>query len=311
MAGLKKPKPVEHHHNLTQVESLAGRLRRTLERSGSQLTGEQFDQLVAQVKEVLPTSVPRRAVYESLRHLAGQRTTREQLHATAHLLAGNLPLLRKGNPVHPWSFQHKAEWVPVQITSARLGKHNDKVGWHFGVQILAGSPAGLRISKFWNNNFCRFISRELGFKRRPPVNSRTLQPVIRQFRHPTEFVQLRFSALLDPELCERSDRGLDFQKIKVRVAERKWNQRKMDQRDRVLPGHSCPIGKTAEQLLCFKCPLGYLPSDSQRCEAATHGYPWQAYDCPSCKQRAWRDPVVSERECVSCARKSALRARSV
>ena len=111
------PVQTKWNYSLSQVLALRRDLRQHLKSDFQDKVaeGERFDIFVDDVAEKLPKSIARDILYESLRHLAGEKLTKELLDETCWRLAGNIPRLTRHRPVTPWNNQHVEEWVPVQV----------------------------------------------------------------------------------------------------------------------------------------------------------------------------------------------------
>jgi hypothetical protein len=256
--------------------------------------GEQFEIFVDEVVSLLPKSVRKHLVFDSLRHLAGEKLTRKVLDDNCWRLAGNLDTLKRDKPAGVWSYQADPEWVPAQIMSTcrrRGGRGNRQLGWYFAFQILAGRSCSLRIQQFWSQKFCSYIAADLGFRMFPP-SERSGRPAERLYRNPTEFVTLRLALLIEPELSREVP---GFKKTDITGQLKDWNIDQLKCRDRVQPGYTCPRGYSPA-IKCFQCAAGY-----SSCRAGTHRADYTLEYCPECStDNAPFDADISDSMCVNC-----------
>jgi hypothetical protein len=261
---------------------------------GCSSAGPSFTQFVSEVTSLLPPRVRSEAVTASLECLAGRLITEDVLKMTMWRLAGNLELLARGDCIPPWTHQPYAEWVPAQILSALRHKtHRGKMGHIFTLVILAGLPAGLKVSKFWTDRAVRYIARAMGFARWPP-GPRSSKPAINLLQNPTELVNMRLTIMIDPDLCVGE--GPAFDRTKVLDRDVRFNKDQLKYRARRDPAHACPFSMP-DAVPCFRCPKGTVS-----CRAATHPVDLEFRLCPTCHfDRAAFDPSVSTAMCLKCA----------
>ena len=218
---------------------------------GARPEGDDFICLVRDVADYL--RLRRSVVMDSLRVLAGQRITLQLAATTAWRLAGNIRSLRKDVPAPPWSFQHAAEVVPVQVMSCTVQQTVKGRMMHVvRLRVMAGTPAPMVLFSWWSKSFCYILSRRLGY-----TSYRGDFP----FSHPDELVNLRMLVLLDPSLTRDGRPG--FKEVKGSQGLKKWNRAIIEKRfrrqgDKAWP---CPNGYTH---YCYQCHVGYVD-----CEAAT------------------------------------------
>jgi hypothetical protein len=259
---------------------------------GVSLEGDDFTEFATAIHERLPSSVPFPPVYESLAYLAGRPITALELDAAVWRLAGNLQQLRRHHPVHAWNGQSEEEWVPFQVLAVQLQatRRGDLAG-EFYCQALAGSPCPMILRKFWTRKFCAFFGRHLGF-----TSYRRDHP----FRDIGEYVNLRFSGLIDPSLCGQMP---DFEKLDVTATQLTWNRRYLAMRSR--KGHfRCPLDYPLAHP-CYLCPQGL---DS--CPAATHELTFREDYCSGCDSQSYYDPLFPQRTvCVNCHQHELIRQR--
>lgn len=293
------PKPA-WRHNIPEVFKLRREIRTALSLVCSEPTpkiGEEFEILVEAIGEHLPKSIDYDTLFESVAHMAGEPLVPRLLDSVAWRLAGNLDRLRRRRPVVPWHHQNFAEWVPVQVMAARpraAGKF--KPGYTFSFKALAGTPAGLTMTRFWSRKYCFFVSKHMGFSRKRRSQRDERMPE-RKFYDPRQLISLRMLALVTPEL---SNREPGFEKIHLPEPAMKWNREQMDRRDRLKPGYTCPQG-FPPSILCHRCHFGYA-----YCPAGTHRLTYTFEECPFCgNTEAPFDADLSEEMCVLCYERKA------
>jgi len=211
--------------------------------------GESFEELVDTICAAIPRA-KRRAVWDSIRDVAGTLLTTDDVWRMSWRLAGNIGLLRNGVAVPPWHVQQEVEWMPAQIQAFSEGtSHRGKAGGYFQMRILAGTACPLRLTKFWTKGFCKLISAKLGYTTRRgdfPLG------------HISELVSLRLWVYIEPKYC--GPNGPDFREIGSTGALWQWNRRIVRMRFR--HNWRCPYSFDHH---CFLCPVGY-----KECPAATH-----------------------------------------
>lgn len=248
---------------------------------GSKPEGRDYEYLVRAFRARLPGS-DLAAVRRSLLQLTGQPITRARLEETAWRLAGNVPLLRAGVPVSPWSRQPHPEWVPLQIVDSRLWvTKRGRRGGMFQFRVMAGTPCPLLIDKFWTREFCGLASRRMGF-----TKLRGKYP----FQHIAQLVGMRLVVRLSPE---RSREQPDFDELaEAKGAILSHNRRLLKARS---PLHRrCPHDYPTSQA-CHLCPMGM-----DRCDLATHRATYVFRYCRACQKDAWLDPATAEPICIDC-----------
>lgn len=254
---------------------------------GCPLEGAAFDTFVNSLSAELPHNLPHAAVYQSARIVMGKVLDHNDLRAFAWRLAGNLDVLRKNEPVIPWTFQPEPELMPVQVLDheyAQTAKH--KPAARYRLRVLAGRACPMIIHKSWAKDFVRYLaSHVMGFSK--PWGDFP-------FKDTAELVRLRFLVMIDPEFCRDEQPGFD------QVAEssscRAWNRDIMKQRARV----SAPCPQDFKHP-CHKCPVGY-----DKCPAGTHPRTYVVQTCATCGCEAPHDAARQGAPCLSCARKSAV-----
>ncbi len=251
-----------------------------------------IDRLVASVRGLLPAGIAYDAVFESLRYLAGKPLSELDAVRVAWRLAGNLPTLKTGQPVPPWTSQHYDEWVPMQIMRVfKTRNSKDKIGYDVTSRVLAGTSAPLKVSSFWNVRVIKFVASKMGFSR--PWDKYP-------FRVAADLVGLRFFGLIEAARCRGRP---EFHEVECPASMAKWN------RDNVLKlrlrvGCQCPVNFTHP---CHLCAYGY-----DRCAAATHPKTFTIGPCAGCSnQDALFDPDDTSPHCVNCAAAARLRKKSL
>src|SRR5262249_9447637 len=93
-------------YSIQKVFKLRNKLNDTLSNyAGVTLEARNFECLVFDVLSDLPKVVGFNTVFKSLLSVVGKKLTTEDSFDLAWRLAGNLPLLRAGVPVLPWTGQ--------------------------------------------------------------------------------------------------------------------------------------------------------------------------------------------------------------
>ena len=301
MENKANPKKAKWRYALKSVMDLRTKMREHLvpDYLNKVCEGEKFRIFVDDVAGMLPKSVNKDRVHDSLRHLAGEKLTKKVLDISCWRLAGNISNLKGKEPVGPWTCQPKEEWVPAQIMAAcrrRGGK--GKLGWYYTFQILAGRSCTMRIQQFWSQRFCGYMARHLGFQMYPP-SDRSTRPAERLYRHATEFVTLRLALYIEPKLS-RTEPGFKATDVTPQLLE--WNREQLKYRDRVQKGYTCPRGYSAA-VKCFQCAAGY-----STCRAGTHRADYQVEYCTFCMtDNAPYDPDISTEMCINCYDARAIR----
>jgi hypothetical protein len=289
-------------YNLEAIQKLRRRLLEalTLEFAGCTFTGQAFDNLLSVLCEKLP-DVRYAVLRESTRHLVGVIATDALLNSLAWRLAGNIRILRAGRPVQPWLRQTSPEWVPFQIVAVRRNRINlwvkgtnvERWGGDVCLRILAGSPAGMELDRFWTNAYVYTLRQEFGFDRFD--RQRFTHVVAKKPSYPfsdiTELTRLRAYATVMP--CDGSA-GLVLDRIRSSGTTKAWNKRLLKMRSRI--DFPCPLSYPLELVPCHKCEKGY-----DQCPAGCHPVSYTARVCPECQQESWFEPLAEL--CIRCSRK--------
>ncbi len=248
---------------------------------GTTPSGESYESLVLDTLSVLPPDVAMETVHSSLQHLAGKALSEKDIKTFAWRLAANLPKLKAGKAIRPWTIQKELEWVVVQVASALLCEHKKQLAYEYTLVALTGSVASTQFTKVWTIKFLSFMNRELGF---------TAPWGEYPFTNGLEIVGLRFLIELDPAVCRDK---LVFDKVKVNSSSLNWNKSLIKMRNR--DGFACPENYSTPCYLCWKgyasCPAACRPVDLK-----------QKY-CSLCENdSAWIDEEISKDVCVECFR---------
>ncbi len=288
----KEVQPIFYSYPLEQVF----RLRETLKEAvgheflGKTPVGPAFNRLVELVLEILPGEYNYQTVEDSLRHLAGTFIDQTTLHRTCWRIAGNTKRLRHRKAVPPWHVQRVPEWVPAQVVSCERQRNaKDEIVGMMGFRVLAGTPAPLAVYKAWSLKYCRYLSNDFGFTR-PRGRNPTRYP----YSDPEQLVNLRLYLLIDPDECDKEP---GFSCVAFSETMKDWNLGITRCRQRVMPGFSCRMEASPDELPCRRCPLGY-----SSCRAGTHKSDWVQKACAYCgREDAWFDPdVLTSDRCVEC-----------
>lgn len=253
------------------------------------IDGNGLDQLVIDLRRVLPSEATRDAVFESVRSIAGRLVTQTLAYQVAWRLAGNLPRLRDGQPVGPWSVQHEDEWIPVQVLRCFSARDNrDRMGSEFSFRVLAGTSCPMRIRAFWSKRVVRYVAARVGFS--SPWHDYP-------FTRAEQLVGLRFLAFVEQA---RSRTLPEFHEIECPDSIVKWNREQVLRLRLRVAGEKCPHEWRHP---CHLCAVGY-----EECPAATHRLNYEMGSCTQCgKNDVAFDPEEQSLYCISCNRHNRLR----
>lgn len=243
-------------------------------------TGDELQQLSRELIRVLPDGVSRDAVYGSVQHLAGKEITPTIVQSLAWQLAGNVPRLRAGRSAAPWATQREEEWVPVQIVRHDPSRSLKNEYQHkYRMIVLAGTPSGKTIVRYWSGKFLPVGAQHLGFGRyRSPY----------RYGHPKQFVNLRLMAKLEPRLTTAAGPG--FFQIACPQSMVDYNRGILKLRLRV--NEMCPREYVQP---CHQCMVGFLD-----CPAGVHRLNYERRFCTHCGLNQVFDPEVEGDRCVVC-----------
>lgn len=264
------------------------RLKRAIEQDldlacyvGTKPEGQDYEFMVRRFRDRLP-GADLDALRKSLLELTGRTITTGMLSMTAWRLAGNLPRLKAGREVIPWTRQQVPEWVPLQVVGTKVWiSKRGRRGGMFQFQILAGTPCPLKIEKFWTREFCGMVARRMGFTR-----LKGKYP----YQHTNQLVGMRFLAHISPI---RSREQPDFDEVaEATGGVLKHNKALLKARH---PLHRvCPSNYPTSQA-CHLCPVGMTA-----CDLATHVRTYVRRICRQHKLEAWHDPATGEDLCMDC-----------
>lgn len=230
---------------------------------------------------VMPPTVSRNAVFQTIRLLAGTQLTAKAAAKLAWRLAGNIDVLSAGEPVVPWTKQIQDEIVPVCIEKVVPLKRKDKHGYVFHCRALSGTPCAEVFTQFFSANSCRAISRVVGFS----TNSWGPHQYAGIGLH---FVNLMFFAHIE---AEKSRDKPVFHRVSVTSSMLKANKSLLEVRCRV---HPCPQNF---QHSCVNCFMGY-----NECAYATHPKTYVEQHCRTCNAVSFFDPDNPATMCINCCR---------
>lgn len=268
--------------SIKKICSLRDRLYKDFSKVELNLVGEGLIKFVELLASYLPSSVPYRALYRSALTLSAIPNKLE-LFGFFWRLAGNLPTLKKNQPISVWTVQKEPEWVTLQVISySHLDKEQSrkkKAACQYTMKIMNGSSCSLVITKIWPTDFVYGISRRvMGFTSRKKSYP---------FLNPSEFVGLRVEGEIDQKFCIDNQPGFD--RIKQTTSNLSWNRKIMKLRD-----HNqtpCPFSFTH---YCYQCPIGY-----KRCPAAVHRDDYVIKTCLNCRNKTIHEHI-DDMACLFC-----------
>ena len=266
-------------HEIESHEDVASLVGTTLDEKGS-------DQLQGALNRILPNSIPESAIQGSIVHLAGSFFTKELCSEEAWRIAGNIRRLRAGLSVVPWRRQAADEWVPMQVidTLPYRTRRND-TGFITSFRVLAGTPCGMILERFWTSRFCFMLAPKLGFSK--PWDKYPMQRA-------GEIMNMRFYGLVERLLSLGKP---VFEQMRVSPSLMNHNRRLLKKRMRI--GFKCPEDYKHP---CFACPVGY-----DKCVCGIHPRSYIRGECSVCHKVGWIDPIHKElRLCVGCFSKKQL-----
>ena len=244
---------------------------------GSSLVGQTIQDVCDDLAAVLPQTVSRAALSESLRVMAGTDMTQRTARELAWRLAGNVDKLIAGEPAFPWAGQFSDEVVPVRVERMRFEKRQKTKGYVLYCRALAGSPCPMVFPQFFSLRSFRAVCRTLGFS--APWGQYPMAT-------PLYFVNLVFFAHLE---ASRSAETPYFKTISASAGLVTHNKPKIAVRCRVKP---CPLGYKHE---CSKCWMGY-----NECPAAIHPRTLVQRPCTQCAAVGFFEPEDEGAICLNC-----------
>jgi hypothetical protein len=248
------------------------------------------ENLTRQILDTLP-GIPADAMFESVRYLAGTTLTHMESVTLAWRIAGNIPTLKAGLPVQPWTFQRVDEWLPLQVLRMDIERNRyNRLGYDVTFRVLAGSACPNKINRFWTLPSMHVISQELGFSK--PWGKFP-------FKHPKDLIRLRLTGLVE---AEKSRTQPVFHAVTCSDAMIKYNREQV-LRLRLRVGMECPHRYAHE---CVRCAVGY---DS--CPAGTHASTYYLGNCLRCGQNnVLFDPEQRSQDCITCNDSERLKTKS-
>ena len=261
------------------------------------LVDDAISELVSEVCDVMPSSISKPVIFQSLFDLVGETPTKQMLFDTLWRLAGNIPALMRSEPVHPWNVQHSTEVVPAQVIEVHTVRHHSKVTQSVLCQFLAGSPSSLQAHQRWSSRKCAYLARRKddagnGFMFSRSPGSRSRREAKYPYADPRQLVGMRCLVVVPPELSED---GPNFQEIRFTSSLGSHNRELLKRRARVDEGYDCPQGFNRSHA-CHVCHVG-----TEKCSAACHPRTYEVDFCSSCGQQAYFDRKDFTGYCVNCA----------
>lgn len=244
-----------------------------------QISGDVIFTLTDDLMVLLPNTVSRNAVFESVRVMAGTTLTAKIAAKFAWRLAGNMDALIAGDAVLPWTQQLHDEVVPVCVERVTPMRRKDKYGYLFHCRVLAGTSCAEVITQFFSANSCRAIARVVGFATNSwgPYQYGGIG---------VHFVNLLFFAHID---AARSRDKPTFHRVSASSSMLKANKQLLSVRCRLAP---CPLGY---EHACANCPVGY-----HECSYSVHPKTYVEAHCRTCNADSFFDPDADGLMCVNC-----------
>lgn len=173
------------------------------------------------------------------------------------------------------------EWVVCEIEDIRRVRRGaGKLGYNVRCLTMTGSCCPMRLETYWPQSFFGLVRTRLGFSRKPPFRY--------PFNHWSELTQMRFEALLTPELCTTTPQ---FRQLRETPVLLRYNRALTLRRARVK--FTCPYGYEHQ---CCVCPVGI-----DNCPVSTHMKTYKRNHCRHCGRDTWFDPGFRAM-CVECRR---------
>ena len=264
--------------------------------ANQRITDDVLSDLASGVHSFLPAAIPLPAVFQSLFELAGEIPTKDELFNTFWRIAGNLPILMEGKPVHPWNSQRAIEVVPAQVLEVKLVRHFGALAHSVMFQFLAGSACSTRSHQYWSRKKLVFLAKRRdenghGFMFSRGAGSRSKRVIPYPYTDARQLSGMRCLAVLDPAI---SDTGPDFQEIRFTHSLAEYNRELLKKRLRVDEGYVCPEGFDRTQS-CHTCYIG-----RDKCSAGCHPATYAVDFCSRCQQQSYFDAKDLSGNCVNC-----------
>lgn len=221
--------------------------------------------------------------FESLRFLANQTLTPEQLKLLCWRVAANLSVMVTGRPMPLQTFVAADDQHCVsQILAGQTANHprTNKPGVTFEVLVLTGWAATITVSQFLPKAVLGPLSRRLGFSAPWGDRPYTAWP---------ELIGLRMAAQLR---YNRMEDGLVLGEFADHATTAKWNTDKVLNLRFRLKNEKCP---NEFRHPCRNCAIGY-----DQCRAGTHPLTYELGTCIICADGTVMDPYRSKTICVNC-----------
>lgn len=271
---------------------------------GHKLEGATFYSFVDKLHEALPANILRMTVHKSVEELLKQELTRDQILETCWRLAGNLDLLLEQVPVTSWTYQQKAEWVPVQICDVYTTRKFRQLVHALSFQSLAGTVVPYTFTQYWSIKKTNYLAtfrndKGLGFGfGRSQINSRGEQRGNCIFSDIRQFHGLRCFLLIDPKKSQTEPIAVE---VGHSSGTMNFNRQLISARDRLQ--NKCIKG-LAEGLECFHCPYGL-----DKCSLATHALSYKKGVCSRCTKPGFFDPGETDLPgiCTNCVREEKIK----
>lgn len=258
---------------------------------GQMLVSPLYETLLERTLPLLPPRTSYRVLQLSTADLVGHVLTPERARQVGWRLAAGVKRLRAGECVLPWRSQRVAEHVLLRVLEVIPGRRGYRdqppvAGIFVQLEVQTGSPASLRIRRFWSLKYLRVLSRRCGFDRYRvrPVNWPKGKPFL-PFQHPLQYYGMLFRAYLTPESCSEK---LDYAELDCPTACREHNRLQLQRQSRL--GHQCPLNW---DLACYRCPAGRT-----QCRAAVRPLACVQHLCAQCGKPRWVD--AARRRCYGC-----------
>lgn len=240
--------------------------------SDKKLDHREWHKLVEELVWLLPSTIDRGVIVDSVRYLIDATLTLDQLNDLAWRFAGNQDRLRNGHPATPWKKQVVTEAVMAQIVEVEKAKRGDQQGHLFHFRILSGTSCPIVTKHWWSFKQQAFQAYYLnekrlgfGFSRKPSLGS--------QFFESSQFVTLRCLLLIDPAACLS---GPGFTQIDFSPDSLAWNKEQLRYRRRAGKKYVCRH-KIDVSIPCHACWIGL-----DGCRAAVHRLTYIPGECSVC-----------------------------